>query len=309
MTDPLREKLAAWNFENRYPEKLAEQFPRILNRIVELWGTPGMQAYFDDLLIMDRHDRQGFPPDIGAELMSVAFAHDQIMNQQETATHDIWEHVREEVESQLRELGFQATPRDFQRAITQGNTAAVLLFIGAGVEVNGIDDVGWTPLIRACFEGNSEMALVLIKHGADIHVRDRDGYSPLHWASLNGHEEVIQLLLDRSVNVNSESNQGFTPLIQAASCGHERVVRQLIGAGAIINTSTKEGWTALHKAVANGHLQTSVALLDLGADATARHMDGTTPLSLALNSGNKALAGLLNLGASLQARQRQRQRG
>ncbi|MBB5191081.1 hypothetical protein HNQ50_001804 [Silvimonas terrae] len=308
MTDPLREKLAAYKLEHRYPEQLAARFPRIVTRIMELWGTPNLQAYFDELLIMDRHDRQGFPAEIGAELMSVSMAHDQIMGMQEEH-HDVWEHVRESIESQLTELGFEASADGFQRAVSQGNVAAVLLFLGAGLAVDHREAEGeWTPLIRAAFEGNDAMALVLLQHGANIHATDRDGYGPLHWAALTGHEQIIQLLLDRSVNVNQPSLQGFTPLLQAASQGHERVVRKLIAVGADPNTATNEGWTALHKAVANNHLASAVALLDLGADATARHLDGETPLSLAQAGNNKRMADLLTLAAGLQARQRARQR-
>ncbi|GGP26956.1 ankyrin repeat domain-containing protein [Silvimonas amylolytica] len=308
MTDPLREKLAAYKLEHRYPEQLAARFPRIVTRIMELWGTPNLHDYFDELLIMDRYDRQGFPPEIGAELMAVSLAHDQILGLQEEH-EDIWEHVRESVENQLRELGFDASAEDFQRAVSQGNISAVLLFLEAGLPVDHLETEGqWTPLIRAAFEGRSEMALLLLQHGANIHAADRDGYTALHWAALTGHEEIIQLLVDRSVNVNQLSHQGFSALLQAASQGHEQVVRKLVAIGANLNTATNEGWTALHKAVANGHLSTAVALLDLGADATARHVDGETPLSLAQASNNKRMADLLSLAAGLQARQRARQR-
>jgi len=46
--------------EHLYPHELEQRYPRILNQIVELWDSPRMEAYFLDLMIDTRGDRQGF---------------------------------------------------------------------------------------------------------------------------------------------------------------------------------------------------------------------------------------------------------
>lgn len=44
------------------PRELAEQFPRIVNKMAEIWKRPVlMDRLFDDLLVDRRGGRQGFP--------------------------------------------------------------------------------------------------------------------------------------------------------------------------------------------------------------------------------------------------------
>lgn len=59
-----------------YPAQLARQFPRILARIVELWGKPELDGYFqNDLLTTTRPNRQGFPPEVAVELFRLSNHH------------------------------------------------------------------------------------------------------------------------------------------------------------------------------------------------------------------------------------------
>jgi ankyrin repeat protein len=37
---------------------------------------------------------------------------------------------------------------------------------------------------------------ILIKAGVDMNGRDEDGMTPLHWGARNGHEEVVEKLLE-----------------------------------------------------------------------------------------------------------------
>jgi hypothetical protein len=47
------------------PQVLATKFPRIVNRIAELWRRPTvLDRYFDELLVDDRGGRSGFPLDV-----------------------------------------------------------------------------------------------------------------------------------------------------------------------------------------------------------------------------------------------------
>lgn len=58
-----------------FPVQLAQQFPRILQQIVALWGKPELDTYLNDLMVTDRHDRQGFAEDIARELFRLSAAH------------------------------------------------------------------------------------------------------------------------------------------------------------------------------------------------------------------------------------------
>ena len=46
-----------------------EDYPRISQRIQQLWGTPECEAYLTSLVIDTRGNRQGFPPPIMEELL------------------------------------------------------------------------------------------------------------------------------------------------------------------------------------------------------------------------------------------------
>lgn len=54
-----------------FPEQLAKQYVRILQKINELWGSPATIGYLDELILPSRIDRQGFPPDVAQELVSL----------------------------------------------------------------------------------------------------------------------------------------------------------------------------------------------------------------------------------------------
>ncbi|WP_189462157.1 ankyrin repeat domain-containing protein [Jeongeupia chitinilytica] len=288
---------------HRAPTRLIEQFPRIANRLVELWGTDAMSGYLESLMIMDRPDRQGFPPEIGMELMSFGNAHDDILHRP-AAEAGVWDHVREAAIDQLDRLGLRATVGDFHRHVGQGKPETLQLYLDAGLKVDSADDNGWTALMRASFDGSISSAEWLLTHGADIHATDRGGYTPLHWAALNGYDTVVDLLVNRGANVNAESQSGFTALIQAASRGHLVIVKRLIAAGARVGTSTPDGWTALHKAVANRHTDVAIRLLDHGADPDARHQDGSTPYTIAAQTGQQRLCELMLLTQSVRQRER-----
>jgi hypothetical protein len=58
-----------------YPKKLEERFPRILRKVVELWGRPELDAYFNELMVSERHDRQGFPADVAMEIFQLSNVH------------------------------------------------------------------------------------------------------------------------------------------------------------------------------------------------------------------------------------------
>ena len=58
-----------------YPVHLEQNFPRILAKIVALWGTTGLDDFLSDLMVSDRPGRQGFPPDAGMEIFRLLTLH------------------------------------------------------------------------------------------------------------------------------------------------------------------------------------------------------------------------------------------
>jgi hypothetical protein len=58
-----------------YPVHLEQQFPRILAKIADLWGSAALDHFLDDLMLPDRQDRQGFPAGVATELFRLAGLH------------------------------------------------------------------------------------------------------------------------------------------------------------------------------------------------------------------------------------------
>jgi len=57
-------------------EELPTRFPRVLNRIAEIWRNPQQSdRYFDELLLYSRGVRQGFPQSVIREIASLHHHH------------------------------------------------------------------------------------------------------------------------------------------------------------------------------------------------------------------------------------------
>lgn len=57
-------------------EELPTRFPRVLNRIAEVWHNPQQaDRYFDELLLYSRGVRQGFPRSVVTEIASLHHLH------------------------------------------------------------------------------------------------------------------------------------------------------------------------------------------------------------------------------------------
>jgi len=72
------------------PRELARQFPRIANRLCELWKRPAQfEAYLKTLIIDHRGGRKGFPPEVAAELSTLAGHYERVYPYR----HSIWDDV------------------------------------------------------------------------------------------------------------------------------------------------------------------------------------------------------------------------
>jgi len=58
-----------------YPAQIELRYPRILARIVSLWGQNALDVYLGELMVPDRHDRQGFAPDVAMEVFHLSTIH------------------------------------------------------------------------------------------------------------------------------------------------------------------------------------------------------------------------------------------
>ncbi|MDH4234158.1 MAG: ankyrin repeat domain-containing protein [Gallionella sp.] len=282
--------------EKLYPKNLEQHFPRVFNRIIELWYSPDIDAYFTDLM-MDTRDgaRQGFPPDAASEIFSLSMAHTALRDKAKTkqAASNPWDDVESSKRAAIEQQGYKFSPRGFIQSAEKGDRKAILLFLGSGVNIDTRDDRGWTPLMVSTFNGREEIATLLIQSGANVHAKDSAGYGPLHWAAFNGYSSVVKLLIEKRADVNACSNHGLTPLLQAATRGHLEAAERLIVGGANVNLASDEGWTPLHKAAANGHIEMVKLLLANKADCNLKLQSGITPQTLATKNKHSEIVAML----------------
>lgn len=68
------------------------------------------------------------------------------------------------------------------------------------VDVNHINDLGWTALLEAIIlsdggERHQQIVQLLVDHGADVNIPDGNGVTPLAHARQRGYQQIIEILL------------------------------------------------------------------------------------------------------------------
>lgn len=81
-------------------------------------------------------------------------------------------------------------------AVRENNISKVERAIFAGAEINGTDELGWTPLMSAAFYDYFDIARLLIENGADVNAVTRHGVTAIMSADSNKSREMITLLAD-----------------------------------------------------------------------------------------------------------------
>ncbi|KAK3291436.1 ankyrin repeat-containing domain protein [Chaetomium fimeti] len=208
-----------------------------------------------------------------------------------------------------------------------------------------LDNSMKTALHHAAESGAIEIAGLLGEKDVlrlSSRARDVNGNIPAELAAQRGHLDVMKLMVSWALDDSSDNlllaaakagqllgvryllqqdcspdgpeSRSPRPLAQAASEGHVAVVLSLLHAGAHVNMPDQERRTALHQAAAKGRCDVIRTLLDwVPVSGEQAHLNtpdslGFTPLHLAAMEGQiEAMALLLNRGANIEARSRERQ--
>jgi len=151
----------------------------------------------------------------------------------------------------------------------------------------GCEEVSWLGLLfKAAESGDAGLAAKLLKEGVDPNGRDVFGRTPLHLAAEEGHVAVVELLLQHGADPSSQDEDGNAALHLAALRGWRDVAYVLLRHGADPNARNAEGKTPLHLAAKRGHLEVVEILLESGVDPNAQDNNGYTPLHLAAELRN-----------------------
>lgn len=141
-----------------------------------------------------------------------------------------------------------------------------------------------------CLNGDIRRLLVLIQRGININGRDYMGRTPLYIASFCGWIELVRELLNRGADPNIQVPNpeyqgpgGATALHGAIFWGHMGVVRELLSRGADPTIRDQEGETPLHSASRSGFVSMVEELLKYNVDVSAENNFGNSVMSVAQN--------------------------
>lgn len=154
--------------------------------------------------------------------------------------------------ARLAEKNIPYTETAFSRAVEEGDTGAVELFLAAGMRPDVKDAAGRTALINAASRGSNNISEKLLRKGADVNARDNTGSTALMQSALGGHKDTTKVLLDRGADLNLTDNNGQTALIYAAAQGRTDIVRMLLNKGARADIKDNQGRDARAWAENNG---------------------------------------------------------
>lgn len=84
-------------------------------------------------------------------------------------------------------------------ASERGHVEYVRRVVQTGINVNHVNNLGWTALLEAIILGKGtqpwqEIVAILLKAGADPNLPDADGVSPLRHTESHGYDKIVQLL-------------------------------------------------------------------------------------------------------------------
>ena len=163
------------------------------------------------------------------------------------------------------------------------------------------DDPSTNALHGALISGSISEVTDLLDAGVSLTIRDNLGYTPLHRACDDGSDaspEIVELLLARGAGkgeatssegvvlakgkaIDSRDNNMATALMLAAGGGQAKIIELLVAAGADLGSQDEFGMRPLHYAAESGHADAVETLLRLGADPDVEDEVGKTPADVA----------------------------
>jgi ankyrin repeat protein len=184
-------------------------------------------------------------------------------------------------------------------AAKRHHVTALAALLAAGLDANGRNAAGDTPLAIAA--GKSEYELMVVGIGLALG-QDRNSLMKLIFrpaqkstesAATARRLEASRLLLAAMADPNVADVAGDTPLMEATRSGDAELVSLLIAAGAKVDARNTTGSAPLLHAARFGLQEIAGILLDAHADTTITDSEGRTPLELAEAGGHEKLVRLL----------------
>ncbi len=181
------------------------------------------------------------------------------------------------------------------RAAERGHAAVVGRLVQAGIDLDHVNNLGWTALHEAVILGDGddsalETVRTLVAAGVDVTIPAvRDGMTALEHASNRGYDAIARLLQRAEGPVERPAR----PVLAAARNGDADGVAVSLRHGARIEQRDSSRRTPLLLAVTGDHLEAAKVLLNLGADPDALDGQHDTPWLVTGVTGSVRMADLL----------------
>jgi ankyrin len=197
------------------------------------------------------------------------------------------------------------------KQIRRNRIAIITLLIGAGADLDSLNEEGLAPIHRVVVQPGLESTLSLLcEMGAQVNLRGNRGKTALHWAAVvepredRSFQHTVKRLVAFGADVNARDENDRTPLSCAVNTGCAARVSELLDYGADVGAVDSMGRSVLAWAVYRDQPLMVKTLCDHGAWADATVDTSTkspwTCLQYAANKGRIETARiLLNAGADV----------
>lgn len=154
-----------------------------------------------------------------------------------------------------------------------------------GAEINLLNGVQETAVIRAASNGHTEAVHFLVSNGASINVENQSR-ALLMCAVESGDKNMVSLAIELGCSFDDCDSSGNTVLMSAAASGNEELFRFCIDQDMAVdvNAKTKEGRTLLMSAAEGRNMEIVRFLVERGASVLEIDNENQTMLMLAIYS-------------------------
>lgn len=114
--------------------------------------------------------------------------------------------------------------------------------------INATSEMGFSPLILACYRGNKDVAVFLIENVKDVNYKSGEG-TALAALSINYNKDLVLKLLEKKADPNIKDSQGITPLFWAVKRGNAELVKILLDHKADKNIKDEFGVSPFEHAI------------------------------------------------------------
>lgn len=172
-------------------------------------------------------------------------------------------------------------------AAKEGDYLKARALLEQGMEPDGRDSAGITPLMEASYYQNKEVVRLLLESGAAVNGADLQGIRPLALAAARGDIEILDLLLEKGADPNRGDSLEFTTLYHSLIYHQRKVFKDLLQQDISLNRRDSSGRTLLMTAAYLGDLWAVNLLLEQGVAAPLTDYEGYNAIYYALSAFRK----------------------